>query len=263
MNSSIRAHNRISTLFAAKPRNVLSVYCTAGFPQMNDTKGIIRALEQAGADIVEIGIPYSDPIADGPTIQESSAQALHNGMTLEVLFEQLQDIRSHVRLPLVLMGYVNPLLQFGMERFCARCAEVGIDGVIVPDLPVEEYQHSYATLFQQHNVANILLVTPQTSDQRIQEIDRVSQGFLYAVSSAGTTGKVLTVDAEREQYFERLARLGLQNPIMVGFGIADKASFDAACRYAQGAIIGSAFIKMLSQSTNVTEDIRRFVAEIQ
>jgi tryptophan synthase alpha chain len=263
MNSSTHTHNRISTLFAAKARNVLSVYFTAGFPRCNDTTTIICALERAGADMVEIGIPYSDPIADGPTIQESSAQALRNGMTLELLFEQLRDIRSHVELPLVLMGYVNPLLQFGMERFCACCAEIGIDGVIVPDLPVEEYQHSYATLFQQHHLANILLVTPQTPDQRIQDLDRVSEGFLYAVSSAGTTGKVLTIDAEREQYFERLTRLGLQNPVMIGFGIADKTSFDAACRYAQGAIVGSAFITMLAQSISLAEDIKRFIAEMR
>ncbi len=259
--------NRIERLFAQKPHNVLSIYCTAGFPHLDDTISVLQALEHSGADIVEIGIPFSDPVADGQTIQQSGGVALHNGMTLDILFQQLRGVRdsshANVQIPLVLMGYINPILQFGVRKFCQCCAEVGVDGVIVPDLPVELYEREYLSAFQEYGVCNILLVTPQTSDERIKRIDTVSKGFLYAVSSAGTTGNVLSMDAEREAYFTRLAALKLQNPVMIGFGIADKTSFDDACRFANGAIIGSAFIKAIGKSQNLPSDIRHFISSIK
>jgi tryptophan synthase alpha chain len=259
--------SRLADLFARKPERVLSVYCTAGFPRLNDTLPVLQALERSGADMIEIGIPFSDPIADGPTIQASSLAALDNGMTLDTLFEQLHHVREQVSVPLVLMGYVNPILQFGVGKFCQFCAEVGVDGVIVPDLPVETYEHDFAPAFTEYGVANILLVTPQTSDDRVRRIDSASRGFLYAVSSAGTTGGTLKLDAERMAYFARLKALKLANPVMIGFGIADKASFDAACSHANGAIIGSAFIKAIAESTDTESrdlpgDIERFIGGI-
>jgi tryptophan synthase alpha chain len=244
-------HNRIDTLFAEKTLPILSLYCTAGFPRVEDTVPVLEALQASGVDMVEIGMPFSDPIADGQIIQESSTRALHNGMTTELLFAQLRGVRSRVQMPLVLMGYVNPVLQYGVERFCAACAEVGIDGVILPDLPLEVFEKEWKAHFERYNLHNILLVTPQTPDARIARIDAVSSGFLYAVSSAGTTGGALSMDDTRTAYFERLQRLRAEktitNPIMIGFGIHDKASFDAASRYADGAIIGSAFVKALAE----------------
>jgi tryptophan synthase alpha chain len=253
--------NRIHALFERKHAHVLSVYCTAGFPHLGDTVPVLQALERSGADIIEIGIPFSDPVADGPTIQASSQQALHNGMTLELLFEQLRDVRQSVTVPLVLMGYINPILQYGVAKFCQACAVVGVDGVIVPDLPLEAYEEQYQRAFAEYGILNILLVTPQTSDERVRLIDAASKGFLYAVSSAGTTGKTLTIDTERVQYFARLKELHLINPVMIGFGISDKVSFDAACEYANGAIVGTAFIKAIAQSTgtDLEADVERFV----
>jgi tryptophan synthase alpha chain len=255
--------NRIQALFERKSSNVLSVYCTAGFPALDDTLPVMQALERFGADMIEIGIPFSDPVADGPTIQASSLQALHNGMTLELLFEQLREVRKSVSVPLVLMGYINPILQYGVAKFCQACAVVGVDGVIVPDLPIEAYEEQYARAFAEYGIFNILLVTPQTPNERVRRIDAASQGFLYAVSSAGTTGTVLTVDAERVEYFARLKALQLTKPVMIGFGIADKASFEAACVYANGAIIGSAFIKAIAGSTDVETDVERFIRAIR
>jgi tryptophan synthase alpha chain len=256
--------NRLTTLFRTKPSHVLSIYCTAGFPNLHDTVPVLKALQRSGVDMIEIGIPFSDPIADGQTIQASSQQALQNGMTLELLFEQLREVRcgAHepLTVPLVAMGYVNPILQFGVARFCQLCASVGIDGVIIPDLPVEVYERDFARFFAEYSVYNVLLVTPQTPDERIHRIDAASQGFLYAVSSAGTTGQVLYVDEEREAYFRRLQLLNLRNPVMIGFGITNKASFDAACRYAHGAIVGSAFIAAIAKSTNIEADVECFVA---
>lgn len=252
--------NRILELFSRKPHNVLSVYCTAGYPTLNDTVPIIQALEKSGADLMEIGIPFSDPVADGPVIQASSTTALHNGMTLALLFEQLRDIRTTVSMPLILMGYINPVLQYGLRKFCQMCAETGIDGVIIPDLPLEEYERSYMMVFREYSVFNILLVTPQTPDERIRRIDEISQGFVYAVSSAGTTGKTLTITQERKQYFERLQTLQLRNPILIGFGISDSASFAAACQYTNGGIVGSAFISMLAQNKDYQQEIPAFIS---
>ena len=262
-------HNRINTLFAEKTAPILSVYCTAGFPRLHDTVPVLEALQASGVDIVEIGMPFSDPIADGQIIQESSTQALLNGMTTELLFEQLRGIRQRVSIPLVLMGYVNPVLQYGVERFCAACAETGIDGVILPDLPMEVFIEEWQPIFRRYAIHHILLVTPQTSDERIASLDAVSSGFLYAVSSAGTTGGALAMDTAREAYFQRLQRLRRENVItnliMIGFGIRDKASFDAASEYASGAIIGSAFVKALADAEpeRIQEVVREFVIALR
>jgi tryptophan synthase alpha chain len=259
--------NRLDSLFAAKPRNILSVYCTAGFPHRDDTVPVLQALERAGVDMIEIGIPFSDPIADGPVIQESSSAALANGMTLELLFEQLRDVRKTITVPLVLMGYVNPMLQFGVAKFAQLCAVVGVDGVIVPDMPVEVFERDYARAFAEYGIYNILLVTPQTANERVRLIDTASQGFLYAVSSSGTTGNALSADgsaaASRNEYFTRLKSLNLSNPVMIGFGIADKVSFDEACSHANGAIVGSAFIKAIGGSKDLDHDISTFVAALK
>jgi tryptophan synthase alpha chain len=260
--------NRISILFEQKQHNILSVYCTAGFPNLHDTVPILEALQKSGVDMIEIGMPFSDPIADGPTIQESSTDALRNGMTIEVLFEQLRDIRHKITLPLVLMGYVNPVMQCGIEHFCQKCANIGIDGVILPDLPVEVFEQEWKPLFDKYHLCNILLITPQTSKERIERIDAASSGFLYAVSSAGTTGGTLTMDDSRTAYFQRLREYkeegSIRNPIVIGFGIHDRASFDAACSYANGAIIGSAFIKALSASKQPLEQtIPDFISTVR
>lgn len=262
------ASNRIATLFEQKRRDVLSVYCTAGFPNLHDTAPILEALQKSGVDMIEIGMPFSDPIADGPTIQESSTHALRNGMTMEVLFDQLRDIRQTVTIPLVLMGYVNPVMQFGVENFCKKCANTGIDGVILPDLPVAIFEAEWKSVFEKYNLCNILLITPQTSKARVQRIDAASSGFLYAVSSAGTTGGALTMDDSRTAYFQRLreykAEGTIHNPVVIGFGIHDKASFDAACQYADGAIIGSAFVKALSLGKGeLGQTVRNFISTVR
>lgn len=241
--------NRINQLFNNKSdKKPLSIYYTAGYPQLEDTLMLAKSLEEAGADFLEIGFPYSDPVADGPVIQHSSEVSLKNGMTLEKLFDQLKDLRKHVQLPVLLMGYVNPLLQYGVERFCASCAAVGVDGVIVPDLPMYEYEEQYQEIFKKHNVSNIFLITPQTTDERIRKIDELSTGFIYMVSSYATTGKNLTVSDQTTQYFKRVQALKLQSPLVVGFGIADKESFDHALNYADAAIVGSAFVRLLGEA---------------
>lgn len=255
--------NRLSSLFAEK-KNILNIYFTAGFPQIGDTVRIIKALQKAGVDMIEIGVPFSDPLADGETIQKSSQHAIENGMTLPLLFEQLQYIRNEVDIPLLLMGYLNPVLQFGIEKFCQKCEETGIDGIILPDLPTREFVEDYQSLFEKHQLANVFLITPQTSEQRIRQIDDISQGFIYMVSSASTTGGTKSGTADSQiPYFERIAAMNLQTPKLIGFGISDKQSFETANCYAHGAIIGSAFIKMLAQSTDLEQDIESFVKQIR
>jgi tryptophan synthase alpha chain len=243
MPSKQKNMNRLEKQLASKPQNLLSIFFTAGYPSPGGTRQAILDLAAAGADLVEVGIPFSDPLADGPTIQASSHAALENGMSLEKLFGQLEGIRSETDMPLVLMGYLNPVLQFGMERFCQRCAEVGVDGVILPDLPLAFYQKNYAAIFEKHGLCPIFLVTPQTSDERIRELDAASQGFLYAVSTASTTGGAGGFDEAQVAYFQRIAKLHLKNPVLVGFGISDKKAFDTACRYLNGGVVGSAFIR--------------------
>jgi tryptophan synthase alpha chain len=255
--------NRIIELFARKGQDVLNVYFTAGFPGLHDTVPVLRALQAAGADLVEIGMPYSDPVADGPTIQQSNDQALRNGMTLKLLFEQLAGIRDTVKLPILLMGYLNPVVQYGVEKFVTKCREIGIDGVILPDLPAQEYLDAYRPVFEASGLLNIFLITPQTSEARIRQIDAGSSGFVYMVSSASVTGSSAVTGSSQEDYYRRIAGMGLQNPTLIGFGISDHDSFAKACRYANGAIIGSAFIKTLQQSTDLEADIAAFIHGIR
>ncbi|MFC0606025.1 tryptophan synthase subunit alpha [Winogradskyella pulchriflava] len=224
-------------------KKILSIYFTAGYPAINDTATIIKNLEKNGVDMIEIGLPFSDPLADGPTIQASSTAALKNGMTTEKLFEQLKDIRQTVSIPLIIMGYFNPMLQYGIENFCKICQEVGIDGLIIPDLPVDVYNEQYKAIFEAYGLINVFLITPQTSDERIRYIDSVSNGFIYMVSSASTTGAKVGFGNEQTEYFERIANMNLKNPQIVGFGISNNETFTQATKYAKGAIIGSAFVK--------------------
>lgn len=242
-------------------KKVLSIYFTAGYPSLNDTVHIIKELEKAGVDMIEIGLPFSDPLADGLTIQQSSTTALKNGMNTKLLFEQLKDIRKYVSIPLLLMGYFNPILQYGEEAFCKKCEEIGIDGLILPDLPLEVFKTEYQKVFRKYGLHTIFLITPQTSEARIRLIDDISDGFIYMVSSASTTGGSGGLGKEQSAYFERVASLGLKNPGIVGFGIHDAATFKQATHYADGAIIGSAFINHLTK--NGIDTIAEFVKNIR
>jgi tryptophan synthase alpha chain len=255
--------NRINRLFQNNPENVLSVYFTAGYPALNSTAEIIQSLSLAGVDMIEIGIPFSDPLADGPVIQSSSAQALKNGMSLKLLFDQLKFIRKKTGIPLLLMGYLNPVLQFGMENFCTYCAETGIDGVILPDLPVDVYEKEYITVFEEKGLHHIFLLSPQTKPERIRKIDNLSRGFIYMVSSSSTTGVKTSFSPEQVEYFGRIHAMMLKNPTLIGFGISNTDSFKTACRYSSGAIIGSAFVNMLGERGYSETEIRRFVQEIR
>jgi len=242
-------------------KKILSIYFTAGYPNLNDTVKIIQDLEKNGVDLIEIGLPFSDPLADGPTIQESSTAALKNGMHTTLLFEQLKDIRKTVTIPLILMGYFNPVLQYGVEAFCQKCEEIGIDGLILPDLPLDVYQDEYESIFKKHGLINIFLITPQTSDARIKAIDSASEGFIYMVSSASTTGAKEGFGDEQAAYFERIASMDLNNPQIVGFGISNATTFQQATKKAKGAIIGSAFIKHVTQKG--VDHIAEFVHQIR
>lgn len=230
-------------------KKLLSIYFTAGYPELNDTVSIIQELENCGVDFIEIGLPFSDPLADGPTIQASSTQALKNGMTTTLLFEQLKDIRKSVNIPLILMGYFNPVFQYGVKVFCEKCSDIGIDGLILPDLPLEEYNKHYRTIFEKNNLSNIFLITPQTSNNRIKEIDNSTTSFIYMVSSASTTGTQDGFGENQTNYFERIHKMNLKNPQIIGFGISDSKTFNTAASYANGAIIGSAFIKVLKKES--------------
>jgi tryptophan synthase alpha chain len=248
---------RIKELFQKKQQRILNVYCTAGYPQLDSTVGVMKSLQANGADLIELGMPYSDPLADGPVIQASSTKALQNGMTISKLFDQLKNFRKEVHVPVILMGYLNPLLQYGFEKFCAKAEEVGIDGLIIPDIPMYEYENEYREIIKKHNLDFIFLVTPETSEERIKKLDELSSGFLYAVSSSSITGSDKDFSAV-ENYLKRLKELKLKNPILVGFGIKDKATFQAACKYANGAIIGSAYIKAI-ENTNTEEATKKFL----
>lgn len=251
-------NNRITELFRNKKKDVLSVFFTAGYPALNDTTRILRLLEESGADMVEIGMPFSDPLADGPVIQRSSEIALENGMSVSLLFQQLEELRKEIKMPVVLMGYLNPVMQFGMENFVRRCVETGVDGVILPDLPPGVYADRYRELFEKNNLSKIFLVTPSTGEERLRMIDDISSGFVYLVSSSGTTGKKVAFD---ESNYERIQSAGLKNPLMIGFGISDSASFKTAGRFASGAVIGTAFIRAISEG-NVDEKVPAFISNI-
>lgn len=255
--------NRIERLFEEKKERILSVYFSAGYPNLEDTSSIMQYLEESGADIIEVGIPFSDPVADGPTIQESNKIALDNGISLKLIFKQLSEIRKTVKIPIILMGYINPVLQFGLDDFCKKCAEVGVDGLILPDLPMQEYTDEYKSTFEAHGLLNIFLITPQTSEDRIREIDQNSKGFIYMVSSASTTGAKTNISHGQETYFERVNSMKLNNPTLIGFGISNKETFDRACQYSSGAIIGSAFINVLREAKNIKSDIASFIKSVK
>ena len=249
--------NRINNKLQ-EDKKLLSIYFTAGYPKINDTVSIIQELGKNGVDMIEIGLPFSDPLADGPTIQESSTIAIENGMTTALLFEQLKDIRKTVQIPLLIMGYFNPMMQFGIEKFCQKCAEVGIDGLIIPDLPLYVYETEYKAIFEKYNLKNIFLITPQTSDERIAQIDAISDSFIYMVSSAAVTGSQSGFGDEQINYFKRIADLNLKNPQIVGFGIKDHETFAQATKHQKGAIIGSAFIKFLAK--NSINNLQKFTS---
>lgn len=252
--------NRINNKLK-EDKKILSIYFTAGFPNLNDTVTIIRELEKNGVDMIEIGLPFSDPLADGPTIQESSTIALENGMTTKLLFEQLKDIRKTVKIPLLIMGYFNPILQFGVEEFCKKCAETGIDGLIIPDLPIAVFEQEFQSVFERYNLKNIFLITPQTSEERIRKIDHLSDSFIYMVSSSSTTGSQDSFGEIQKNYFLRIAEMDLKNPQIVGFGISNKETFTEAVKHQKGAIIGSTFIKFLRR--NPVSEIGKFISQIQ
>lgn len=260
---------RIEELFKNKRQKVLNVYCTAGFPKLESTMEVMRSLQKNGADIIEIGMPYSDPLADGPVIQQSGGKALENGMTIERLFEQLTNMRdpdlslkAAISIPVILMGYMNPVLQYGFEKFCSKAAEVGIDGLILPDLPMHEYETEYGTVIKKNNLNLIFLVTPETKEERLRKIDALSSGFLYAVSSSSTTGSNKDI-GDQEVYFEKLKLMNLKNPILVGFGIKDKPTFEAACKHTNGAIIGSAYIQAIENAEDVDSATQEFLKSIK
>ena len=255
--------NRLTQLFNTKKSDILSVYFTAGYPALNDTFRIITELEKRGADIIEIGIPFSDPIADGPVIQKSGTKALLNGMTLTLLFEHLKEIREYTSVPLVMMGYINPILRMGVENFLEHAAQTGIDGVIIPDLPPEEYIGKYKTLFQKAGIFNNFLITPQTPDERLRQIDAWSEGFIYMVSSAATTGSRENFDTSQLDYFKRVSDLNLETPRLIGFGVSNHNTFEQACKFSNGAIIGSAFIKALGENGSLAQKVGDFLGSIR
>jgi tryptophan synthase alpha chain len=255
--------NKIEQLFSDRSKGKLSVYFTAGFPKLNDTVAVMKALQESGADIIEVGIPFSDPVADGPTIQSSNKIALDNGINLRLILQQVKSVSAEMKIPVILMGYLNPVYQYGIEKFCKDAADAGVSGVIIPDLPLQEFRDMYAGVFEKYDLLNIFLVTPQTSDARIRMIDRLSRGFIYLVSASSTTGARSGLSQEQISYFSRIGGMNLVNPKLIGFGISDHATFQMACRYAEGAIIGSAFIRMLERSNDFEYDIRKYINSVK
>lgn len=255
--------NRINALFAQKQKNILSIFFTAGFPHLDSTVEIITELQNNGIDLIEIGIPFSDPMADGPTIQESGTIALRNGMSLKKLFEQLKDIRQMVKIPLIMMGYLNPVMQFGFENFCAKCKEVGVDGAILPDLPFDDYIREYKPIADKYEIKIIMLITPETSEKRIRLIDEHTDGFVYMVSSASTTGAQSSFDEQKQAYFHKIDSMKLHNPRLIGFGISNKATLDSAQANANGAIIGSKFVTLLKESTTIKDAVKKLKEALQ
>ncbi|MEI6275840.1 MAG: tryptophan synthase subunit alpha [Prolixibacteraceae bacterium] len=255
--------NRLTQLFQNKTGKILSVYFTAGYPTLSGTVSILEALESRGIDLAEVGIPFSDPMADGPVIQQSAGEALRNGMSLKLLFEQLKQVRTTVKMPLVMMGYLNPIMQYGFANFCQSCAEVGIDGVIIPDLPFADYLANYKAIAERHDLKMIMLVSPETEENRIREIDEHTEGFIYLVSSASTTGAQQSFDDGKQAYFTRVADMKLRNPLLVGFGISNKATLDAASAQTSGAIVGSKFIQLLGQCASTDEAVAELLAALR
>lgn len=254
--------NKLDELFCRKKKNILNIYCTAGYPAINSLQTILPALQQQGADIIEVGIPYSDPIADGPVIQQSNMQALQNGMTIPLLLQQLNSLKNSIHIPIILMGYLNPVLQYGIEKFCKDAKKAGVSGIILPDLPMYEYEQWYQPYFAKNNLHPIFLISPQTSMQRIKYADKLSSGFVYAVSSSSTTGSN-KIDTGQQQYFKKLKSLKLKNPLLIGFGIKDKVTFQNACKYTAGAIIGSAYIKAIENSKNIQSTTAQFIKSVK
>jgi len=255
--------NRINKVFQDKGQNILNVYFTAGHPELSDTSKVATALTDNGVDLIELGMPYSDPLADGETIQNSSMRALKNGMTLEILFQQVSDFRSEHETPIILMGYLNQVMQYGKEKFMAKCAEVGIDGLILPDLPMDIYIEEYQSLLEKHNISISFLVTPQTSDERIKMADELSTGFIYVVSQSSITGKTGDISNKQQEYFNHINSMKLSSPTLIGFGIHDKTTYDVACANSKGAIIGSAFIRALEGDGNVEDKVSNFIGKIR
>lgn len=256
-------HTKIDTLFNTKKSSLLSVFFTAGYPELNDTIPILQHLQSAGVDLVEVGIPYSDPLADGPVIQQTGQQAIKNGMNLHLLLQQLKEAKESIQIPVLLMGYLNPVMQYGIEKFAEDCFHAGVSGVIIPDLPLDEYLLKYDSIFRKYQIANINLITPRTSEERIRYIDEHSNGFIYVVSSSSITGNSLSLQDATIRYFAMIRDMQLKNPCLIGFGIQDHESFQMASEYAQGAIIGSAFLRMLSSSKNMQVDIQKFIEQIK
>jgi tryptophan synthase alpha chain len=254
--------NRIDLLFRQKQENILSVYFTAGYPNLEDTAGIIKALQENGVDMVEIGIPFSDPMADGAILQMSNQQALKNGMTLQLLYNQLTDIRKEIHIPLIMMGYLNPVLRFGVKKFCEKAAATGIDGIILPDLPMDVYKRDFKDMLQKYGIFMIFLITPETSEERIRTIDREGNGFIYMVSASSTTGSKSIIGKDQIEYFKRIRDMDLRLPALVGFGISSHEAFSLACRYSSGAIIGSAFVKALSENGDLENIVKNFISRI-
>jgi tryptophan synthase alpha chain len=259
----VTVENRITRLFETGRKQILSVFYTAGYPGLNDTVQIALALNRAGADIIEIGIPFSDPVADGPTIQASNKVALDNGMNLRLLLEQVKEIRKASEVPIILMGYLNPVMQYGIEKFAADAAAAGVDGLILPDMPMDEYEEQYKDVFEQHGLCNTFLISPTTGEKRIRRIDSLTNGFIYAVSASSTTGAKGSFEEEQVSYFERLKGMKLKNPFLIGFGISNHETFLTACTFGAGAIVGSAFITLLGKSQNFDESIRSFVSSLK
>jgi tryptophan synthase alpha chain len=253
--------SNLDLVFKEKSKRILNVYCTAGYPALDSTMKVMESLQKNGADIIELGMPYSDPLADGEVIQLSSMKALANGMNIAVLFEQIKDMRKSISIPVILMGYMNPILQYGFENFCKKAKEVGIDGLILPDLPLFEFEQSYGRIITENNLDFIFLVTPETPEQRVKKLDSLSNGFLYAVSSSATTGKDKDFNVVA-QYLQKLQAMQLKNPILVGFGIKDKATFDAATLHTQGAIIGSAYIQQLTKGGDIETTTSQFLNSV-
>lgn len=254
--------NPIDFVFQQKKNNVLTVYTTAGYPVIDSLLSVLPALQDAGVDLIEVGIPFSDPLADGPVIQQTGTVALQNGMTLELLFEQLSLLRSSLQVPLILMGYLNSVLQFGMPKFLNECKRCGVSGVILPDLPIEVYESEYRQIFEQQGIHAIFLITPATPEARVRKIAKLSCGFLYAVANAAVTGAQQALAKQQEEYLKRIQDYQLEIPVLTGFGIHDRQTFQTVCRYTSGAIVGSAFLRLLGSEPSSNEAVKKLIQQL-